>query len=33
MMRESEDAREQLQNKLIQTAQQVREDTELKEKY
>ena len=32
-VRESEDAREQLQIKLTQTAQQVKEDTELKEKY
>ena len=33
MMRDSEAAREDLQQKLLQIAQQVREDTELKEKY
>ena len=33
MMRDSEAAREELQQKLLQIAQQVREDTEMKEKY
>ena len=32
-VRDSEAAREELQAKIVQIAQQVKEDTELKEKY